>query len=83
MQETQETRIQSLGREDSMKKEIPAHSSILAGKISQTKETHGLQSMGSQRVGHDLMTEYEQKLKTREQKCLDQKHTANKYRNKI
>ena len=37
-----------------------------------TKETHGLQSMGSRRAGHDLVTEYECKLKTREQKCLDQ-----------
>ena len=61
-----------------MKKETSTRSSILAGKISQTEETHGPQSMGSQRVGHDFMAEYEHKLKTREQKCLDQKHAANK-----
>ena len=49
----QETWVQSLGREDPLEKEMATHSSILAWKISWTEEPGGLQSMGSQRVGHD------------------------------
>ena len=49
----QETWVQSLGWEDPLKKEMATHSSILAWKISWTEESGGLQSMGSQRVGHD------------------------------
>ena len=49
----QETRVQTLGREDPLEKEMANHSSILAWKISWTVEPGGLQSMGSQRVGHD------------------------------
>ena len=52
IQELQETQVQSLGLEDSLQKEIAAHSSILAWKIPWT-EPGGLQSMGSQRVGYD------------------------------
>ena len=37
---------------------MATHSSILTWKISWTREPGGLQSMGSQRVGHDLATEY-------------------------
>ena len=48
-----ETRVQSLGREDLLKKEMATHSSILAWKIPWTEEPGGLQSMGSQGVGHD------------------------------
>ena len=44
----QETWIQSLGREDSLEKEMAAHSAILTWKIPWTKEPGGLQSMGSQ-----------------------------------
>ena len=49
-----ETRVQSLGREDSLEKEMATHSSTLAWKIP-WREEHArcLQSMGSQRVGHD------------------------------
>ena len=46
-------RVQSLGREDSLEKEMATHSSILAWRIPWTQEPGGLQSMGSQRVGHD------------------------------
>ena len=53
IQELQETQVQSLGLEDSLQKEIAAHSSILAWKIPWTEEPGGLQSMGSQRVGYD------------------------------
>ena len=48
-----ETRVQFLGTEDSLKKEITTHSSILAWKIPWAEEPGGLQSMGLQRVGHD------------------------------
>ena len=47
------TRVQSLGREDLLEKEMATHSSILAWKIPWTEEPGGLQSKGSQRVGHD------------------------------
>ena len=43
----------TLGWEDTVKEEIAPHSSILAWKISLTKEAGGLQSMELQRVGHD------------------------------
>ena len=48
-----ETRFQSLGGEDDLEKEMATHSSILAWKIPWTGEPGRLQSMGSQRVGHD------------------------------
>ena len=51
--EMQEMLIQSLGREDSLEKEMAAHSSILAWEIPWTEDPGRLQSMGSQRVGHD------------------------------
>ena len=49
----QETRIQSLGQEDPLEKEMVTHSSILAWRIPWTEKPGRLQSMGSQRVGHD------------------------------
>ena len=52
----QETWVQSQGQEDPLEKEMAAHSSILAWKISWTEEPGGLQSVGSQRVGHDWAT---------------------------
>ena len=48
-----ETWIQSLGWEDTLEKEMETHSSTLAWKIPWTEEPGRLQSMGSQRVGHD------------------------------
>ena len=48
-----ETWVRSLGREDSLEKEMATHSSILAWKIPWTEEPGGLQSMGLQRVRHD------------------------------
>ena len=53
MQETKETQVQSLGREDPLEKEMAAHSSVLAWRIPWTEGPGGLQCMGSQRVGHD------------------------------
>jgi len=48
----QETWVQSLGQEDSLKEEMATCSSILDGIIPWTEESGGLQSMGLQRVGH-------------------------------
>ena len=52
----QETWVQSLGWEDPREKEMATHSSILVWKIPWTEEPARLQSMGSQRVGHDWVT---------------------------
>ena len=52
----QETWVRSLGWEDPLEKEMAAHSSILAWRIPWMEEPGGLQSMGSQRVGHDWAT---------------------------
>ena len=49
----QETWVRSLGQEDPLEKEMATHFSILAWKIPWTEEPGRLQSMGSQRVGHD------------------------------
>ena len=49
----QETQVQSLGQEDPLEKAMATHSSILAWIIPWTLEPGRLQSMGSQRVGHD------------------------------
>ena len=49
----QETRVQSLGREDSLEKSMATPSSILAWRIPWTEEPGGLHSIESQRVGHD------------------------------
>ena len=49
----QDTLVRSLGWEDPLEKEMVTHSSILAWKILWTEEPGGLQSMGSQRAGHD------------------------------
>ena len=51
--EMQEIRVQSLGWEDPLEKEMVTHSSILAWRIPWTEEPGGLQTMRSQRVGHD------------------------------
>ena len=51
-----ETQVQSLGPEDPLEKEMATHSSILAWKIPWAEEPGGLESMGSQRVGHDCTT---------------------------
>ena len=48
----QETRVPSLGRKDLLEEKMATHSSILAWEIPWIEEPGGLQSMGSQRVGH-------------------------------
>ena len=49
----QEILVQSLGQEDALEKEMATQSSILAREIPWKGESGGLQSMGSQRIGHD------------------------------
>ena len=51
-----ETWVRSLGPENPLEKEMATHSSTLAWKIPWTEECGRLQSMGSQRVGHDGAT---------------------------
>ena len=53
MPEKQETQIQSLSQEDPLEKGMGTHSNILAWRIPWTEEPSRLQSMGSQRVGHN------------------------------
>ena len=50
----QETQVQSLGQENPLEKGLATHSSIPAWRIPWTEEPGGLQSMESQRVGHDF-----------------------------
>ena len=59
--------ILSLGQEDPQKEGMATHSSIFAWEIPQTEEPGGLQSMGLQRVGHNLATACSQ----RDSKRLD------------
>ena len=54
----QETQVQSLGQEDPLEEEMATHSSILAWRIPWTEEPGGLQSMGSQRVRHNWVTNF-------------------------
>ena len=51
MQEMLETRVQSLGWEDSLEEEMATHSSMLAWKIPRTEESGGLQSWGHKDLG--------------------------------
>ena len=48
-----DTWVQSLGWEDPLEKGMATHSSFLAWRIPWTEEPGGLQSLGSQRAGHD------------------------------
>ena len=56
MRKPQETWVPSLGQKDPLQEEMATHSSILASEIPWTEELGGLQSMGSQRVRHNLAT---------------------------
>ena len=60
----QEMQVSSLGWEDPLGKEMATHPSILAWRTPWTEEPGGLQSMGSQRVGHDLVTQLQQQFIT-------------------
>ena len=54
----QEIWVQFLGQEDFLEEGMATHSSILAWKTPWTEEPGGLHSMGSQRVGHNSVTEH-------------------------
>ena len=56
----QELRVQSVDQEDPLEEETATHSSVLAWEIPGTEEPGGLQSIGSQRVGHHLATKQPQ-----------------------
>ena len=58
----QETWIRSLGQAGPLEKEMATHSSVLAWEIPWTVEPGSPQSMGSQRVGHNLATKEQQLL---------------------
>ena len=53
MPAVQEIQVLSMGLEYPLEKELATHSSIIAQRIPWTEEPDGLQSIGSQRVGHD------------------------------
>ena len=55
----QETWVGSLGQEDPLEKEMATHFSILTWRIPWKKEPGGLQSMGSQRITYNWVTEQE------------------------
>ena len=56
----QETWVPSLGQEGPLEKDLATHSGMLAYEIPWTEEPGGLQSMGPQRVGHNLVTKQQQ-----------------------
>ena len=58
----QKMQVWSLDQEDPLEKEMATHSSILAWEIPWTGKIDGLPSMGSQRVGHDLVSEHEHQI---------------------
>ena len=60
-----EMQVRSLGQEDPLEKGMTTHSSILVWKIPWTEDPGKLQSMGSQRVGHNWATEHQQALKNK------------------
>ena len=57
----QEMQVVPLGWKDAPEKDVAAHSSVLAWEIPWTEEPGGLQSMGLQRVRHDLATQQQQR----------------------
>ena len=58
MQETQENSVWSLVQEDSLEEEMATHPSIVAWRIPWTEEPGALQSMGSQRAGHNWVAKH-------------------------
>ena len=73
----QETRIQPLGREYPLEKEMATHSSILAWRIPWTEEPGSVQSMGSQRVRHDWATKQQQFYRINQKGKLTKKKKKN------
>ena len=65
----QEMWVQTLGQENPLEKRMATHSSILAWETPWTEEPGGLKSLGSQRVGHTLVTKEQQKEEITEHAC--------------
>ena len=63
-------RVQSLGQEDPLEKEMTTHSSILAWEILWTEEPDGLLSTGSQGVRHDLTTMHAHSVNQHLRTCM-------------
>ena len=61
--------VQSLSQEDPLEKEIATHSSIPAWEIPWTEEPGRLQSMGSQKLGHNFVTKEQQLDALNHAKC--------------
>ena len=59
-QETKEMQVQSLGQKYHLEEEMATYFNILAWEIPWTEESGGLQSMGLQKVGHQLVTQQQQ-----------------------
>ena len=76
----QETQVQSLGQQDPLEKEMATHPSILAWKVPWTEEPGGIQSMRSQRVGHNLETKQPQ-YSYRQNKSNEQQRSKEKETN--
>ena len=58
----QKMQLRCLGGKDALEEEMATHSNILAWEIPWTEEPGGLQSMGSQRVGHDSASKQQQQM---------------------
>ena len=71
-----ETRVQSLGWEDALEKGMATYSSILAWKIPRTEEPGRLQSMESQRVGHNSETSLSFTLKDLKKNRNDEEYAT-------
>ena len=56
----QEMQVRSLGQEDPLEEGMATHLSVLAWEIPWTEDPGGLQSIGLQRVRHDLVTKEQQ-----------------------
>ena len=74
-----ETQVRSLGQEDCLEKEMATHTSILAWEIPWTEEPGGLQSVGLQRVRHDLVTKPPQQTLRAYNPCFDLPTTCSLY----
>ena len=75
----QETQVRSLGWEDPLEKEMATHSSTLAWKIPWTEERCRLQSMESQRVGHNWATSLRQHIKKQRHYCANKGQSSQDY----
>ena len=82
----QEVQVQSLGREDTLEKEMATYSNILAWELPWSEEPGRLQSMGSQRVGHNLATKQQQQKEGRDdgkQQSMFERHLESQDKCKI